>query len=499
MSALGQRWRTVIRVWAFLRKELVGVVRQPLLVVLLVLGPFLLLLLFGSGLGAAAPQVRTTVVASEGSAVAREARQYAEDQQTRLEITEVTGDLEQSLRRLRGGGLDLVVEFPEDADAVLATGQQPEIVFYHDFLDPIEADAMEIAMRRVVDDLNAQVAGRRVEAAQQEAGEVEERAAAADERVAAVRAALERGDEEEALVQLAALRSEVSGLGEELEATGLDGVAAAEDTSASDAVDDLAEQVDELAAEQGMEAPTRQLEALARELEGLRTRLAEFGSLPPGLFVRPFRGVAETVIEGPVNLSEYYAPAVLVLLVQHLAVTFLGLSVVRDSELGTTELLRVAPVSAAEVLVGKTLAYLLLTGGVSAGLLTLLVSGLDVPMRGSWPLLTVVLVVVALASTAFGFVVALLARTVAQAVTFAMLLLVANVFFSGFLLSLERYRQPVRAVPYLLPATYGIRLLREVMLRGDRPPLVPLTVLLVATVALFALAAALLRRRLRGT
>jgi len=499
VSGLRPQWRSAIRVWAFLRKELVGVVRQPLLVVLLVLGPFLLLLLFGSGLGTAAPQVRTTVVASESSAVAREARQYADTQRTRLQISEVTGDLESSLRRLRAGTLDLVIEFPDDADAVLETGQQPAIVFYHAFLDPIEADAMEIAMRRAVDDVNAQVAGRRVEAAQQEAGAVEERAAAAEERVAAVREALERGDEEEALVQLAALRSEVSGLGDELEATGLEGLADQEDATAQQAVDDLAEEVQELASEGGADTPVRELEGLARELERLRARLVEFGSLPPGLFVRPFRGIAETVIEGPVELSEFYAPAVLILLVQHLAVTFLGLSVVRDSELGTTELLRVAPVSPTEVLVGKTLAYLLLTGVVSGGLLTLLVAGLDVPMRGSWPSLALVVGAVSLASTALGLVVALLARTVAQAVTFAMLLLVANVFFSGFLLSLERYQQPVRMVPYLLPATYGNRLVREVMLRGDLPPPVPLLVLVVAAVALFALATVLLRRRLRGT
>ncbi len=499
MSAPGERRRSAIRVWAFLRKELVGVVRQPLLVVLLVLGPFLILLLFGSGLGAAAPQVRTSVVAAEGSAVAQEARQYADTQQTRLEIDDVTGDLDAALRRLRADALDLVVEFPQDADAVLDAGQQPAIVFYHDLLDPIEADAMEIAMRRVVDDLNAQVAGRRVEAAQQEVGAVDQRASAAAERVAAVREALERGDSDEALVQLAGLRSEVTGLGAELDADDLDALAIDEGITASEAVDDLAEQVDELADDRQLTtAASRPLEQLADDLEQLRAGLAEFGSLPPGLFVRPFRGVAETVVEGPVELSQYYAPAVLVLLAQHLAVTFLGLSVVRDSELGTTELLRVAPVSPTEVLVGKTLAYLLLTGVVSAALMALIVGGLGVPMRGSWPLLVLCVLAVLLSSTALGFVVALTARTVAQAVAFAMLLLVANVFFSGFLLALERYRPPVRAVPYLLPATYGIGLLREVMLRGDAPPLVPSAVLVVATIALFALARVLLRRRLRG-
>ena len=42
-------WRAVIRSFAFVRKEVVEIVRQPRLIALLVLGPFALLLLFGAG------------------------------------------------------------------------------------------------------------------------------------------------------------------------------------------------------------------------------------------------------------------------------------------------------------------------------------------------------------------------------------------------------------------------------------------------------------------
>lgn len=494
-GASGLRQRS-IRVLAFLRKELVGVVRQPLLVVLLVLGPFGILLLFGAGLGSGAPAVATVVVAPEGSAVAQEARRYAQDNPSRLRITEVTADLDAALRRLRGGELDLVVDFPADVDAVLAGGEQPSIVFYHDFRDPIEADAMVVAMRRVVDDLNAQVAGARVEVAQQRVGRVEGRVTSAAERVGAVREALARGDEQEALIQLARLRGEVTGLEAELGSTDPADTLDGSEGSAEQTVDELAEQVAELAADAPDEA-TEPLDRLAAELDDLRSGLAEFGGVAPGLFVRPFQGVAESVVEGPVDLSDYYTPAVLVLLAQHLAVTFLGLSVVRDGELGTMDLLRVAPVTAGEVLLGKALAYLLLTGAVTAALTGLLVAGLGVPVRGEWPLLALALLVILLASTALGFALALAARSIAQAVAFAMLLLLANVFFSGFLLSLERYREPVRSVPRILPATYGVEVLRQVMLRGDPPSAALLGILAASAAALFALSWVLLRRRLR--
>ena len=497
-------WGSLIRTSAFLRKELVGVLRQPSLVLTLVLGPFLILLLFGSGLQDAAPAVRTEFIAPEGSEVAEQARQFAEAQDSRLVIEEVASDLETALRRLEGGELDLVVEFPADIDETLSTNRRPALVFYHDYLDPIEAQAMIASMRTAVDEVNQQVAETLVRRAQRQIGDVQDRVGAASERTVALRAALARGDEEEARRQLTLLQGQVAGLETELDPGAAPAGVGAGDTGAGgvaevgeDAVRSVAEQVDELSQRETIspEASTA-LQALAGELESLQSGLEEFGRLPPGLFVSPFRGVAERVVEGAVDLTDFYAPAVLVLLAQHLAVTFIGLSIVRDRQLGTTELFRVAPLTAAELLAGKCLAYLLLTGAVTAIVTGLLVTVLDVPMRGSWWALALIIGVLLLASVGLGFVLALLAGSASQAVQYAMLLLLLNVFFSGFLLTVDRFAQPVQAVPWLLPATYGVRLLRDVMLRGDAPSVRLLGVLAGAAVVLLVASGLLTSRRL---
>jgi ABC-2 type transport system permease protein len=56
-----------IRVSAFVRKDIVEIVRQPTLLLGVVLGPFLLLLVFGASLGDLAPELETVVVAQRGS------------------------------------------------------------------------------------------------------------------------------------------------------------------------------------------------------------------------------------------------------------------------------------------------------------------------------------------------------------------------------------------------------------------------------------------------
>ena len=76
------------------------------------------------------------------------------------------------------------------------------------------------------------------------------------------------------------------------------------------------------------------------------------------------------------------------------------------------------------------------------------------------------LLLLALAAVGLGFVLSLLASSERQAVQLSMLALLGVVFFSGFALPLHALEQPALSVSYALPATYGVVLLQDVMLRG---------------------------------
>src|SRR3546814_2948786 len=54
-----------------------------------------------------------------------------------------------------------------------------------------------------------------------------------------------------------------------------------------------------------------------------------------------------------------------------------------------------------------------------------------------------------------------------QAVQLSLLVLLASVFFSGFVLAVDEFTPPVRAIAYTLPVTHGIQLLQDFMLRGS--------------------------------
>lgn len=61
------------------------------------------------------------------------------------------------------------------------------------------------------------------------------------------------------------------------------------------------------------------------------------------------------------------------------------------------------------------------------------------------------------------------ARTESEAVQCSMILLLVAMLFGGFILSIERLIWPVRAISYLIPATYGIEGCKTLRSGARRP------------------------------
>ena len=82
-------------------------------------------------------------------------------------------------------------------------------------------------------------------------------------------------------------------------------------------------------------------------------------------------------------MTDWYAPAAVILMLQQFGIAFGALTFVRERQLGIVDIFRVAPVNAAETLVGKYLAFLAIGGGIGALLTALVVTTLDVPIAGT--------------------------------------------------------------------------------------------------------------------
>lgn len=501
-------FRFFVRISAFLRKEIFEVLRQPRLILILVLGPFLVLLLFGIGYRAEAQPVRTLFVMERDSTFRLYIEEYVTALAPLLVFSGITDDLEQGKELLRRGEVDVVVALPEDAFETIRNSEQALFTLYHNEIDPVVADSLRVFGRVYVDEVNRRILRAVTQQGQSEASLGEDVLGEARTSATAMREALERGDnltaeqEQRDLVRSAnaldlALGASLSLLGNVEQTTGTsDDESSVLVTALSDVRQDVnaLEETGGEGSNPGVQA--QKVAVIEEDLAELETALSDFRQIEPGVLVSPFRSETQSIAAVAPKLSEFFAPAVIVLLLQHLAITFAALSIVRERTSGTMELFRVSPLSAMETLLGKYGSYLIFEGVLAAILTALVVLGLRVPLLGSWIGYSLAIAALIFTALGAGFVISGVADTDSQAVQYSMFALLASVFFSGFFLNLDYLWAPVRTISWLLPATFGIRLLQNIMLRGEVIDLGLLANLAAIGFTLFLFAWLLLHRRM---
>lgn len=485
------------RVIAVASKELRDVWRQPRLVLALVIGPFLILLVFGTGYQSIPPPLATVLVVEPGAGVTEGLDELQDSLEPAVDIVETTQDLDEAERMLRSGEVDIVVSMPDEAIETVRNNEQAVVEVLHDKLDPFDRAYITIFTRSSVDELNRRVLESVAQTGQERSEDLDDSLPLARASAEKMADAIEAGDTvgaTQARVELdrALLLTErrtrssedlLSGVSRELNA----------DSSDGSRVSSLRADVNDIDLDEPDAA--ERARAVADELETIETDLTEFQRLDPGVLVAPFTSALSWVRGESIPLEAFYAPAVLIVLLQHSSVTLGALSMVRERSLGIDRWFRVSPMSTYELVAGKFLGYGFLGTAISVVLTFGILQYFGLTMKGSWQMYAVVIGLALVASLALGFLVAALANTEAQAVQFAMLILLVTIFFSGFVLSLDRITGPASVISEFVPATAGISGLQDVLFRGIAPA--PLDIARLGGYSVVALAGAfsLFRRR----
>jgi ABC-2 type transport system permease protein len=462
-------FKPLIRTVAFFAKEINEVRRQPRLVLSLLLGPFLILLLFGVGYQGGQPTLRTAIVLPEGEQGVDEdyLRELAG---ANFELVSVGIDRDEAMAMLSADAVDVVQVFPADMEERVLRGEQSSVEFTSNQIDPFTEQWIQYLAYAEVSEINRQILVRN-------AGTMQGEAAAASTQLAEVRDQLDAVLTGTSDVDQAELQASVRRL---REASGALAVSALIVRGGAGGVDGEATRAELLALQEDLEALDQAISAggLAQERERMqatRDRVAQLESttatmsqLPPAVIVSPLTESYQNLNGTAYDPMVFYAPSVLAMLVQHIAVTLGSLSLVRERLLGATELFQVAPVNLRQVLVGKYLGYTLFIGLITAALAGLMIP-LGIPFLGSPLAFAGVVALLTIASIGVGLLISALSRSESQAVQLSMLVLLLSVFFSGFFLPLQNFWAPVRAVGQLLPLTHGIDGLVDLMLRGTSP------------------------------
>jgi ABC-2 type transport system permease protein len=494
----------LIRVSAFIRKEMAEILRQPRLVGTLILGPFLILLIFGVGYNNSLRSMRTIMVIPETSKIENEIRDIAGRLTGAVDMVDIISSRQEAEERLGRGEIDLILITPPDPFGDVQGNNHAQMNIIHQEIDPIEQMFVNTLERAYVEEVNRIIMIRAIGQAQDRSSDVLKRIQETRVDTQSLRDNLEDGNTAAAAQDIVTLTQDFQqiSLAASSSLASFEGIQSmADDEQAETPLASLnrAEQImlelEEFNPDkEDYGAEIEKVDRLDDELGTLAQSLSQFVNLDAAVMARPFEGTAIQLSDVAFGPIDFYVPGVISLLLQHIAITLAALSIVRERVGGAIELFRAAPVSSFETLLGKTTSFMILGAILAAVLTALVLVGLHVPMLGSWFAYVVVILALLYTSLAMGFAISSISQTDSQAVQYSMIVLLASIFFSGFFIALHRLLSGVHIVSWLLPATYGTAMLQDIMLRGLSPQPILLLGLIAYGFLLFAFAWWRLRR-----
>ena len=193
-----------------------------------------------------------------------------------------------------------------------------------------------------------------------------------------------------------------------------------------------------------------------------RTVVRGGGEAPTGISYRP-----RVWYNPELSSTRFLVPGLMGVLLMLTAVLATALSIVREKERGTIEQLRVAPLGTFELILGKTLPYLVISFVASIIILLAARVLFGVEVKGPYLALMGATLLYLIGALGLGILISTLAES--QAIAFQGGLLVSllpAVLLSGFIFQIRSMPMFLQVVTYAVPARYYLVILRGVIIKG---------------------------------
>jgi ABC-2 type transport system permease protein len=162
----------------------------------------------------------------------------------------------------------------------------------------------------------------------------------------------------------------------------------------------------------------------------------------------------------------FTVPGVMSMLICLITILLTSMSISREKETGTFEMLISAPVQIWEIMLGKTLPYILLGISNVPLILAVAVFAFGVPMRGNLLVLLIASIFFVCTTVAIGTFISVITKTQQQSMMGGFLFLFPAIQLSGLMFPLENMPPAMKVLAYLNPLTYFLEMLRNIMLKG---------------------------------
>ncbi|MDY4432015.1 MAG: ABC transporter permease [Prevotella sp.] len=205
------------------------------------------------------------------------------------------------------------------------------------------------------------------------------------------------------------------------------------------------------------------------------------------------------LLYNPQMRSAYnFVPAILGMLLMLVCAMMTSISIVREKERGTMELLLVSPVRPLMIMIAKVVPYLVLAFAILTTILLMARYVLDVPLAGSIVWIYVISTIYIILALSLGLLISTIATTQLMALLLsAMVLLMPIVMLSGMIFPVESMPEVLQWIAALVPPRYYIQAMRKLMIMGVDISNIVREIYILSAMALFLLIVALAKFKKR--
>ncbi|MEP7263338.1 MAG: ABC transporter permease [Bacteroidota bacterium] len=162
-----------------------------------------------------------------------------------------------------------------------------------------------------------------------------------------------------------------------------------------------------------------------------------------------------------------FVPGVMSLILMLVCVMMTSISIVREKENGTMEILLVSPFKPLLVIVSKAIPYLILSVVNVTSILLLSVYILDVPVKGSIVLLFSESILFIITALSLGILISTKTSSQQAAMMISLMgMMLPTMLFTGFMFPIENMPLPLQIISHIVPSHWYYIIVKAVMIKG---------------------------------
>jgi ABC-2 type transport system permease protein len=162
----------------------------------------------------------------------------------------------------------------------------------------------------------------------------------------------------------------------------------------------------------------------------------------------------------------FYVPGIVAFLIMLVTLLFTSMAIIREKEAGTMEQLIVTPLKSSELILGKTIPFILIAQAQMMMVTAFAILWFGVPLAGSAPLLFGAACLFLLSTLGIGLFISTISATQQQAMMTTFFFILPFFMLSGFVFPIANMPVVVQWLTYLNPLRYFLVIIRGIFLKG---------------------------------